>query len=380
MRILFTFIGGTGHFEPMAPIARAAIAAGHDVAVACSGRPAERVRAAGFRAFATSPVRPRSSAARDTTPLVPDDMRAAEIEFAENFADKGARRHAETVQPYLRDWRPDLVVRDEADLGTAVAAEVVGVPVATVLVLAAGMLIRPELVAEPLAAIRADNGLPPDPELTMLTSGLTLSPFAPSFRSPHSPLPVAASHFRPMNPVANARDSARNRVYVTLGTVFNSTSGDLFERLLAGMANLDADVLLTVGRDIDPADFGPQPNHVRIERFVPQDDVLPATDLVVSHGGSGSLSATLAYGLPSVLLPLGADQPHNALRAAELGVARSLDAGAASPATIRQTVAEVLCDGGIQDRTRGLAAEMSALPDAAATLPVLEEFAAGRRV
>ena len=35
MRILFTFVGGSGHYEPLVPIARAALAAGHTVAFAC---------------------------------------------------------------------------------------------------------------------------------------------------------------------------------------------------------------------------------------------------------------------------------------------------------------------------------------------------------
>ncbi|UUZ58691.1 nucleotide disphospho-sugar-binding domain-containing protein [Nocardioides sp. B-3] len=77
--------------------------------------------------------------------------------------------------------------------------------------------------------------------------------------------------------------------------------------------------MATVGQGTDPADLGPQPTNVRVERFLPQGDVLSAVDLVVSHGGSGSLMATLAHGLPSLLLPLGADQPHNAMRAGELG-------------------------------------------------------------
>ena len=60
----------------------------------------------------------------------------------------------------------------------------------------------------------------------------------------------------------------RPLVYVTLGTVFNARSGDLFERLLAGLADVPADVLVTVGRDVDPAEFGPQPAHVRVESYV----------------------------------------------------------------------------------------------------------------
>ncbi len=376
MRILFTFIGGLGHFHPLVPVARAAAAAGHEVAVACSGGLVPQVEAAGFRALATSPPRqvPREPPPRERTPLAPTDARAAEVEFAENFADKGARRHATAIAKHVRDWRPDVIVRDEADLGSGIAAEVCGVPAATVLVLAAGMLVRPELVSPPLAALRAEHGLPPDPGLARLTGDLVLAPFAPSFRSPASPVPLPLSTlwFRPDDRVPARTRPARHRVYVTLGTVFNAESGDLFERLLAGLAAVDADVLVTVGRHLDPADFGPQPAHVRIERFVPQGQVLPETDLVVSHGGSGSLTAALAHGLPSVLLPLGADQPHNAARAEELGVARTLDAATATPDEIRRAVDDALHDGSLAARARGMAAEIDGLPGVEETVPLLE--------
>jgi UDP:flavonoid glycosyltransferase YjiC (YdhE family) len=380
MRILFTFIGGLGHFHPLAPVARAATAAGHEVAVAGSGRLVAQVAAAGFQAFATSPPRnqPADPHPRDMTPLEPVDMRATEVEFAQNFADKGARRHANAIQEHIRDWRPDVIVRDEADLGSAIAAEVHGIPTATVLVLASGLLIRPDLVSPPLAALRAEHDLPPDPTLAMLTRGLVLSPFPSSFRSPASPVPLPATGFayRPDERVLLPRRSSRQGVYVTLGTVFNTGSGDLFERLLAGVAELDADVQVTVGRDIDPAVFGVQPGHVRVGRFVPQAEALRSADLVVSHGGSGTLMATLAHGLPSVLLPLGADQPHNAQRAEELGVARTLDAATATPEHIHQSVSNALADRAAVVRARRVAEEIDRLPGLGETVPLLEALEA----
>ncbi len=376
MRILFTFIGGLGHFHPLAPVARAAAAAGHEVVVAGSGGLTARIEAAGFRALATSAPRSRTTAARarDLSPLGPVDARAAEVEFAENFADKGARRHATAMQQHIRDWNPDVIVRDEADLGSAIAAEVMGIPTATVLVLAAGTLVRPELVEPPLATLRAEHDLPPDPGLTMLTRGLVLSPFAPSFRSPDSPVPLPAStfSFRAGDRVLVTRRSRRPRVYATLGTIFNSTSGDLFERLLGGLAGVDADVVVTVGRDIDPAAFGPQPAHVRVQQFVPQEELLRETDLVVSHGGSGSLMTTLAHGLPSVLLPLGADQPHNARRAEDLGVARTLDLATVTPDSIRETVTQALRDQATIERARLIADEIDRLPGVEQIVPLLE--------
>jgi UDP:flavonoid glycosyltransferase YjiC (YdhE family) len=377
MRILCTFVGGLGHLAPLLPVARAAREAGHEVAVAGSGGLVPRIEAAGFRAFATSPAQHHSGSdvARDLGPLEVMDARAAELEFAENFALRGARRMAGAVPAIIDELRPDLILRDETDLGTTIAAELAGVPVATHLVLASGMLVRPELVAPRLDDVRAEHGLAPDPDLTRLTSGLVLSDVPPSFRSPDAPLRVRPTHYRSMDAPAVRAGSGRPTVYATLGTIFNKGSGDLFERLLAGLGGIDVDVVATVGRDLDPGDLGPQPPHVRVERFVPQAEVLPHADLVVSHGGSGSLMAALAHGLPSLLLPLGADQPHNARRVAELGLAEVLDASTATASEIGARASAALADVGMRERCTAVAEELRALPDVTSAVAALEAAA-----
>ena len=69
-----------------------------------------------------------------------------------------------------------------------------------------------------------------------------------------------------------------------------------------------------------PAAVGPQPANVRVEEFVAQTEVLPEADVVVCHGGSGSVVGALACGVPLLVLPMGADQMDNAARVAALGV------------------------------------------------------------
>jgi UDP:flavonoid glycosyltransferase YjiC (YdhE family) len=89
--------------------------------------------------------------------------------------------------------------------------------------------------------------------------------------------------------------------------------------------------------------------------------------------------AALAHGLPSVLVPLGADQPHNAGRAEELGVARVLDAATATPETIGETVAAALADDAMAGRARAVADEIDRLPGVGSTVPLLEALAAAPR-
>ena len=48
LRVLVAFVGGRGHLDPLVPIARAAVAAGHRVRFSSGSAMAASVRAAGF--------------------------------------------------------------------------------------------------------------------------------------------------------------------------------------------------------------------------------------------------------------------------------------------------------------------------------------------
>jgi UDP:flavonoid glycosyltransferase YjiC (YdhE family) len=268
-----------------------------------------------------------------------------------------------------------------------VAAERFGVPHATVSVIAAGSFVRPELVAEPLNELRAQLGLPPDPEMRMLSRYLVLAPLPASYRDPAFPLPATAHPIRPVIPdpalaaVPPPWKAARPgspTVYFTLGTIFNLESGDLFDRVIAGLAQLPVDLVVTVGRHLDPAEFGPQPEHVHIERYLPQPLVLPHCQLVVSHGGSGSVIGALAHGVPMVLIPMGADQPHNAARCRQLGLARVLDAVRLTSDTARDAASAVLADPAYRRAAARLRDEAAAQPGPPHAVALLERLATQR--
>jgi MGT family glycosyltransferase len=164
---------------------------------------------------------------------------------------------------------------------------------------------------------------------------------------------------------------------VTLGTVFPTESGDLFARVLDGLGRLPVDVVATIGPRLDRAVLGTIPDNVRVERYVPQHEVLPTVDVVVCHGGSGTTVAALASGLPVVLLPIGADQPDNAAQCERLGVGRALHPVTASAAEIAEAVRAMLDDDDARERVAAFAAEARSLPPAAHVVPELERIAAG---
>src|SRR5271165_6405856 len=364
VKMLFCFVGGPGHFEPVVPIARAAQRLGHDVAVACGPRSVPLVEVAGFTAFGVGPSTGERLSARLALKEV--SVEREERDLRENFAIGGGRVRAAGVRAVAREWDPDVVVAEETDFGALIAAELLGIPYATVLVLAAGSFIRPDVLADALDQVRGEHGLAPDPNLTAPSRYLVLSPFPPRLRDPAFPLPDTAHPFRSVDASAAHGEPPSwtqhlpeaPSVYFTLGTEFNLESGDLFERVIAGLGEMSVNALVTVGTEIDPAQIGPRPANVSVERYVPQAQVLRFSDLVVFHGGSGTLTAALAYGLPVVVLAMGADQLANASRCDALGVGVSLDPVRLTPEVAQESIASVLAEGRFRDAAQRFRVEI----------------------
>jgi UDP-N-acetylglucosamine:LPS N-acetylglucosamine transferase len=320
------------------PLARAAHEAGHTVAL--TGRRSAVGPDVELDFFPTGVERPPKR-----IPMRELDREREQREFR-GFAGRRARERADEVQVLCAEWRPDAVVCDETDFGALLVAERLGLPYASVFTTAPGFIPHDLRVA--------------------LRAHLVLSPFPPSLRDPGP-----AHCFRTPG---GARCDGPPTVYFTLGTVFNLESGDLFARVLAGLAELEVDVVATVGRQIDPEELGPQPERIRVERYLPHSAVLPRCDAVVSHGGSGSVLGALAHGLPSVLLPMGADQPWNAARCEELGVALVLDAVRATPDDVREAVSTVLEDPSYRTAAERVRDEIRGLPGPEHALALLERL------
>jgi UDP:flavonoid glycosyltransferase YjiC (YdhE family) len=380
-RILCTFAGGAGHADPLVPVAAAMRDAGHEVAFHGRRSGAGTAMERGFPVFVDPEEAPGDP--RTIAPLEPVD-RGREERLLTGFTDRIARARATKIIRLAAAWQSDLIVCDEADFGGMLAAERIGVPHAVVLINASGSFGRTEVVAPALRRVRRDLSLDPDGVESMLRGRLTLNPFPPSFRDPRFPLPEPSASFRPEPIVAS--DAAvpasieglsgdRPTIYVTLGTIFPAESGDLFPRLLTAIGGLEVNAVVTVGRELDPARFGPQPDRIVVERFVPQDLILPRCDLVVNHAGSGSILGAIAHGLPIVALPLGADQPWNADRIEALRLGVVLDAITATPDDLAAAIGAALSDAAMRDQAAAMRGELERLPDVKATVRILERLA-----
>ncbi|XWX57037.1 glycosyltransferase [Clavibacter nebraskensis] len=388
IRILFSFARGQGHLNPLLPFARAARARGHETALA---GPREIV--AGRADFA--PLFPSDTGAARTAGgtgrLVVADPGRPYAQVEEVFLGRTARTVARSVGDAIARWSPALVVCDEFDFGAMVAAERAGVPVVVVEVTASAYAGWRPSVAHALDALRAEAGLAPDPELAMLAGDLLVVPFpesvagaGPGAASAAEPTRRAVLRVRPEAPEAADDHPAVRwlagsdepwRAYATLGTQFNTRSGDLLHRILDGLATTDARVLATIGPCVNPAAFPGATPRRRLEDYVPQGAVLERVDVVITHGGSGTVAGALAAGVPLVVLPMGADQRLNGERIAQLGVGRMLDAATATPEEIAAAASEVRGEPRFADAAGRIRGQIAALPPAADALPAFEALA-----
>jgi MGT family glycosyltransferase len=169
----------------------------------------------------------------------------------------------------------------------------------------------------------------------------------------------------------------RPTIYATMGTAFNSTT-EILSAILEGLGPEAVNLILTVGRDRDPTEFGPQPDNVHVERYIPQNLLLPYCDLVVCHGGSGTIMDAISHGIPMVIIPTGADQPDNAQICAAAGVAKVVGPSERMASNIRQAALEVLTVPAYSQNVRRLCEETEGLPGLDYVVGLLERLAVER--
>ena len=104
--------------------------------------------------------------------------------------------------------------------------------------------------------------------------------------------------------------------------------------------------------------------------------LLPTCDAVVFHGGSGTMLAALAAGVPMVMLPTAADQPANADAVTLAGAGIALPPTARDVDAVVGALGQVLNEPAYREAARGIAGEIAAMPEPAALVPALERLAA----
>lgn len=128
--------------------------------------------------------------------------------------------------------------------------------------------------------------------------------------------------------------------YISLGTVFNNTDNKLYDIFFKTFANTDFMVVMSA-YNLDLSKFNIPDNFI-VRSYVPQSKILKYTDVAITHAGMNSTSDLIYNNVPFVAIPIGADQPYIASRAAELKATISLDKDKLTPKILKSSVEKVL--------------------------------------
>ena len=197
-------------------------------------------------------------------------------------------------------FRPDMILREPTEFAGLLAAERRGVPHGQIGIWANEKNTwSSPLVAPVLDAHRARLGMPVDPRGERILNSLVLTLFPEALEDPGDP--GYALRFRDDAPPPLACEP----LYVTFGSVLPALPifPEVFRATVDALDEVGVPALFTVGIEVDVDALGPVPEHVRIERWVPQAAIMPSVRTMVGHGGSGTTRLALAAGVPSVIFP-----------------------------------------------------------------------------
>ncbi len=392
LRLVLGAFGDPGHAFPMIALGRRLALRGHQVTLQTWKHWSEHVEAAGMT-FAAAPeyhVFPtRDRPLKPYTAVV---------------------RAARETAPLIADARPDAVVADILTLAPALAAEAQGIPVATVVphVLpasergfppyslgarlprtpmgravwsaldhAVGVGLRKG--REELNETRARLGLGPlDYVHGGISRELCLVATLPQLEYPRR-WPGWAQVVGPLLWEPPAQDVDLPEGDGPLLLVAPSTSQDPGHRLLraavAGLGDAPVRVLATLnrrplfGRPLRLA------SNTRVVEWVSYARTMPHCELVVCHGGHGTVVRALASGCAVVASPAAGDMNENAARLDWAGLGVRVPARLLSPGTVRLAVDRALADHRLHARAHAAAGWVAANDGATRAAELVEAFA-----
>jgi UDP:flavonoid glycosyltransferase YjiC (YdhE family) len=391
LRLLIAAFGDPGHAFPAIALARELGRRGHMVLVESWERWREAVGGEGLAFTGAQEYTVYPPPGPDT----PDGQTAAAAAMA--------------LSRLMKEFEPDLVVSDILTLAPTLAAEVAGVPHATLIphvypVQQPGMPMyslgmRPPRTAlgrlawratDPLLAMGLRKGRD---ELNETRARLGLEPIERFHGGISDLLAIVgtfpqleyprewAPHVRVTGPLFF--ELPDDRVELPEGNgplvlIAPSTSQDpeceLLRVALGGLAGEPVRVLATTNRHQPEWSIEVPDNAVLVD-WVLYSQAMPAADVVICHGGHGTVARSLAAGTPLLVCPSVGDMGENAARVAWSGAGLSVPRRLLSTRSIRLATRRLLVEPKFAARAREIAAWSDGHDGAVAAADLVEEVA-----
>jgi len=369
-RIVVSAFGDAGHACPAIGLARDLDAAGHEVLVETWERWRRAVDELGleFRAAESYTVFP--------PPPPGEDPSAADAALA--------------LAPLFKEFRPDVVVSDILTLAPTLAAEIAGVRHVTLIphlyavhergmpffAIGAGLprtrlgraawrAMTPVLEIglrqgrEELNQTRAQLGLAPlDRFHGGISEELVLVGTYPGLEYPRewpAHVKVVGPQTFSMEHPAVELPSGEGPLVVVAPSTAHDPQAALVRCTLEALADEPVRVLATTNGHM-PSEPIEVPGNAVLSGWLSYDQAMPLADLVVCHGGHGTVVRALAEGKPLLVSPAVGDMVENGVRVQWAGCGRMLPSRLRRPASMRAVVREMLSEPRYAQRAHAVGA------------------------
>ncbi|HWH96079.1 MAG TPA: glycosyltransferase [Baekduia sp.] len=396
LKALLGAFGDAGHAFPIIALGRGLRARGHDVVIETWTRWQQDVEREGLR-FAPAPE-------YHVFPTLERPLKPYEA----------VRRATGVTRSLVVRERPDVVVSDILTLAPALAAELEGVPWATLIPhvdprgadgfppyslgarlprTAAGRRLWSAfdpLIARGLALgrdelneTRARLGLGPlghvhggiSRDLALVATFPQLEYPRPGGGEPATEIVGPLMWEPPFGEVDPPGGDPSWPLVLIAPSTAQDRDGRMLRAALRGLAGLPVRVLASTNRRGDVSGFYKTvPPNARLVDWVSYSRTMPRCDLVVCHVGHGTLVRALGSGVPVVACPAAGDMNENAARADWAGVGVRLPRRLVSARGLRLAVQRALATPSLRLRARELAAWAAARDPADRAAELLEKF------
>ncbi|WP_030163104.1 glycosyltransferase [Streptomyces sp. NRRL S-244] len=386
MRVLFTVPPLAGHVNPTVAVGAELAARGHEVAWSGPAGALARLLPAHARVLPAGDEAGGGYAALHERWRDLRGVGALRFLWEEALVPLGLAM-VPGVTRAVRSFEPDLLVADQQALAGPVVARRLGIPWVTSASTSAE-LTRPfadfpkvgEWVSGQISGFLASCEMPDADWDPRFSERLVIVFSTPELVGVGAEFPA---HHAFVGPAFGARPAAphfpwqrldpeRRRVLVSLGTLNQEAGGRFYATVLKAAERLAEDVQLVLAAPASLA--GPVPPNVLLQERVPQLELLPHLDAVVSHGGHNTVCEALAYGLPLVVAPIRDDQPIVARQVVEAGAGVRVRFGRARAEELCDALTAVLDDPGHRRAARRIQASFAAAGGAAAAADRLEKL------
>jgi MGT family glycosyltransferase len=385
MRVVCAAIPGGGHGYPMLAVAAAFARRGHDVT------------------FASGPVHARDAVRAGARFIELPKTPPASLDRLRPYED--AARSAQAFLPHLREITPHVVVHDVITLGPALAAEILGAAVVTLVI---HPLHTPSRELPPFGVgespggspirrfwhawmrrnnrvkdlapardaynrARAGLGLPPIDHLNIaLSDRLALVATLPSLEIMRSDWPPHAHVIGPCvwEPEAPHEvaipPGSEPLVLVAPSTAFGGA--ELARAAADAVERLGARAVFAAGKATLPPTL---PARATASTDGSHASILPHADAVICHGGHGTIVRALSHGVPCVVVPGHGDQAENAFRVELSGA--GVRVAQPNPRRLTRALDRVFREPAFRVRARALADEAASLDGPTLAAELVEE-------